>query len=96
MVIITDVINAIKFIFMKVLGYAPMYNVWKFYKEQEDFEEKCEQILTHMMAECAKEFEKLPILLDVEILRNILYSGVWDRFDKIKKHEDQPHVMEKL
>jgi hypothetical protein len=49
-----------------------------------------------MMAECAKEFEKLPILLDVEILRNILYSGVWDRFYKIKKHENQSHVMEKL
>ena len=29
-----------------------------------------------MMTECAREFEKLPILENVEILRNILYSGV--------------------
>ncbi len=72
------------------------YNVWKYYKEQEDFEEQCEHILTYMMAECAKEFEKLPIFLDVEILRNILYSGIWNRFDHIKKHEKQEHVMEKL
>jgi len=72
------------------------YNVWKFYKEQVDFEEKCEQILTHMMAACAKEFEKLPILLDLEILRNILYSGIWNKFDNIKKHVEKPQVMEKL
>lgn len=72
------------------------YNVWKFYKEQENFKEKVEQILTLMMTECAKEFEKLPILLDVEILRNILYSGVWERFDKKKKHVEKPHVTEKL
>jgi hypothetical protein len=72
------------------------YNVWKYYKEQEDFEEQCEHILTYMMAECAKEFEKLPIFLDVEILRNILYSGIWNRFDHIKKHEKQEHVMERI
>ena len=40
-----------------------------------DFEEECRTILTMMMAECCKEFEKLPILENVEILRNILYSG---------------------
>ncbi len=67
------------------------YNVWKYYKDQDDFEELCEQILTGMMTNCAKEFEKLPILLDVEILRNILYSGIWDRFDKIKKERRKKH-----
>jgi len=43
----------------------------------DDFEEECLSILNMMMAECAREFEKLPILENVEILRNILYSGVW-------------------
>ena len=48
--------------------------------EQPDFSEKSQKILTMMMAECAKSFEKLPILQEAEILRNILYSGVWVRY----------------
>lgn len=72
------------------------YNVWKFYKDQDDFEEKCERVLTYMMAECSKEFEKLPIFLDVEILRNILYAGVWSRFDKIRSGENKSHEVEKI
>ena len=34
------------------------------------------------------EFEKLPCIEDVEILRNILYAGVWDKYDKKKEKED--------
>ena len=37
-----------------------------------------------MMAECSKEFEKLPILENVEILRNILYSGIWYRYEVVR------------
>jgi hypothetical protein len=36
-----------------------------------EFEDDCHTILTMMMANCCKEFEKLPILENVEILRNI-------------------------
>lgn len=50
----------------------------------EAFEETCEGILTMMMAECSKAFEKLPLLEYTEILRNILYSGVWCRYEMIK------------
>lgn len=46
-----------------------------------EFEEDCHTILTMMMARCCKEFEKLPLLENVEILRNILYSGVWCRYE---------------
>ncbi len=46
-----------------------------------DFEEECRTILRMMMSECCREFEKLPILENVEILRNILYSGVWCRYE---------------
>lgn len=49
-----------------------------------DFEEECRSILMMMMSECCKEFEKLPILENVEILRNILYSGVWCRYEAIR------------
>lgn len=45
------------------------------------FEQECRRILTMMMAECCKRFEILPIIQYTEILRNILYSGVWYRFD---------------
>lgn len=50
------------------------------YQHNADFEEYCHSLLTLMMAECAREFEKLPILLHADILRNILYSGVWHRY----------------
>lgn len=51
----------------------------------EQFEKSCEQILTMMMAECSKAFEKLPLLEYTEILRNILYSGVWCRYEIVKQ-----------
>lgn len=40
----------------------------------------CEEILNMMMAECCRSFERLPILEGAEVLRNILYSGVWARY----------------
>ena len=61
------------------------YNPWSFYQNRSDFEEYCHSILTMMMAECAREFEKLPILTDAEILRNILYSGIWSKYDILTK-----------
>lgn len=53
--------------------------------QRTDFEEECRTILTIMMSECCKEFEKLPILDNVEILRNILYSGVWTRYEMVRE-----------
>lgn len=41
-------------------------------------------VLNLMMADCTREFEKLPILLNADILRNILYAGVWSKFDRIQ------------
>lgn len=54
-----------------------------------DFEEECRTILTMMMSECCKEFEQLPILENVEILRNILYSGVWCRYEAVREKRNQ-------
>lgn len=58
-----------------------------------DFEEVCRTMLTMMMSECCSAFEILPILDNVEILRNVLYSGVWCRYEAIhekrrKKEQD--------
>lgn len=60
------------------------YNPLKKWYREPDFEEKCKTILTMMMSECCREFEKLPIIENVDILRNILYSGVWCRFEQVR------------
>jgi len=65
-----------------------LYNPWLPYANDPDFEDTCKNILHMMMADCAKEFEKLPILLDLEILRNILYSGVWIKYAAIIKKKN--------
>ena len=57
------------------------YNPLKKKYHNPDFEEECKTILMMMMSECCREFEQLPILENVEILRNILYSGVWCRYE---------------
>ncbi len=59
------------------------------YKTDENFAENCRQLLTLMMAECSREFEKLPILLHADILRNILYSGVWCRYTSVTKERKE-------
>jgi len=61
------------------------YNPLMDHFRQPEFEENCHTILMLMMAECCKEFEKLPLLENVEILRNILYSGVWCRYEVVRE-----------
>ena len=60
------------------------------------FDEEVRQMLIMMMAEVCREFEKLPIIKYTDILRNILYSGVWCRFEvvsgKRKKEQEKEHV----
>ena len=69
------------------------YNVLNLmHKETEqDFETFSGLLLTSMMSECAKSFERLPILLHAEICRNILYSGVWTKYEylRLKKQTKQ-------
>ncbi|MDD2979436.1 MAG: DUF5685 family protein [Hespellia sp.] len=60
------------------------YNPFKNTYQEETFETDCRQILTMMMAECSREFEKLPIIEYVDILRNVLYSGVWTRYEQVR------------
>ena len=52
-----------------------------------DEEEKL-ALLKMLIAECTAEFERLPLLQDVEILRSVLYSGVWTQYAmKLKKEK---------
>lgn len=50
----------------------------------EDLDTLCRLLLTSMMSECAKSFERLPILLHADILRNIIYSGVWSKYEYLQ------------
>ena len=61
------------------------YNPLKDIYDKEDFEEQAEQVLLMMMAECSKAYERLPIVENTQILRNILYSGVWSRYNQVKQ-----------
>lgn len=47
----------------------------------EYFEEKCYHLLEMMISRAAEAFEYLPIEENVEILRNIIYSGVWSQYE---------------
>lgn len=71
------------------------YNPLKFMAGQEKYEEQCREILCMMLGECTAEFEKLPLILDIDILRNILYDGVWKRYRKLQEKENETTRIEK-
>lgn len=54
-------------------SYNPFSSIYK----QKDFSDKIMSMLKMMMSEAAGAFEMLPIIDNIEILRNILYAGVW-------------------
>ncbi|MGN0483617.1 MAG: DUF5685 family protein [Lachnospiraceae bacterium] len=52
--------------------------------------EDMKPVLMQIIGAAVHEFENLPILQDAGILRNILYSGVWQAYEKnIKKVEEK-------
>jgi len=62
--------------------YNPLCHLRK--ENPKDFETLARLMMTSMMSECAKSFERLPILQHADILRNILYSGVWSKYEYIQ------------
>lgn len=56
--------------------YGPIFGTQK--------EEEIRGILMDMMTEAARAFERLPIIENAEIIRNILYSGVWCRYASVR------------
>lgn len=61
------------------------YNPFRFYNENSTIDEKAaERIknqLTNFAGMATIEFEKLPLVQDINILRNILYEGMWIQFN---------------
>lgn len=41
-----------------------------------------QDLLTMLLSDCTLAFERLPLVQDLALLRNILYSGVWLSYDR--------------
>lgn len=80
---------------VKKNAYNPLVFMEK--EQEQDRDTWCKLLLTSMMSECAKSFERLPILLHADILRNVLYSGVWTRYEylQIKKRKTEEKAKKK-
>ena len=61
------------------------YNPFKEKFKDEHFQEDCFHLLEMMISNSSFYFEKLPLIENVELLRNIIYSGIWTKFELIKK-----------
>ncbi len=59
--------------------FNPLKSIYK----RADYEDLCKDSLTMLIAECTRAFELLPLELDIDIMRNILYSGVWLKYNTI-------------
>lgn len=53
--------------------------------ESTGFDERVKTILELMIAKSAEAFEILPILTYTDILRNIIYSGIWTKYEMVRK-----------
>jgi len=62
------------------------YNPLKAYHQNEDYETFVRDSLTMLIAESTEAFETLPLVQDMDILRNILYAGCWSRY-QLKQHK---------
>lgn len=49
-------------------------------EDPENYKSTVKEVLMDTAACCCRHFERLPVVKNVEILRNILYSGIWVKF----------------
>lgn len=56
------------------------YNPLRTLSREPGYEEEMREIFELLLANCARSFERLPCVEDVDLLRNILYSGVWLKY----------------
>lgn len=50
---------------------------------------RCGKFFELLLARCARSFERLPCVEDADLLRNILYSGVWLKYNCKQAKEAQ-------
>ena len=59
------------------------YNPLRSIKDIDHYDDFCKDVLTMALADCTYEFEQMPIVKDEYLIRNILYSGVWAKYNKM-------------
>ena len=57
--------------------------------EQENLEEFVREALEMLMGEATEYFETLPLEKDLDLLRNVLYSGVWQRYNTLQARRNK-------
>lgn len=63
------------------------YNPLLFLEDDSLDDEEMLTLLKIFLGECTAEFERLPLIDDVDIMRNVLYSGVWTQYaQKLEKN----------
>lgn len=67
------------------------YNVFSEYGDiwSPEKEREIRDILRDMMTAASQAFERLPVLENAEIIRNILYSGVWCRYAALRSRDEE-------
>lgn len=65
------------------------YNPFIEEADRDDFDDYAKEILTMMAAEAAVSFERLPAIDYVDILRNVLYSGIWTKYWITRKRKTE-------
>ncbi|MBQ8894692.1 MAG: hypothetical protein IJ043_09850 [Clostridia bacterium] len=61
------------------------YNPMVLIADRPDYRQRVEEMLKDTLGECALILERLPLVEHLEILRNVLYSGIWSKFEGEKE-----------
>lgn len=67
-------------------GFNPFIDI---YGTNADFDGYVKELLLMEAADAAQAFEMLPIVKDVDILRNIIYSGIWIKYYEIFRRRNE-------
>lgn len=65
------------------------FNPLREYQNSEDYESFIKESLTMLIGECTEAFETLPLVQDMDILRNILYAGCWTRYELLAQKRNK-------
>ena len=65
------------------------FNPLKGWHDRPDYEAFCLETLELLVAEATESFEILPLEQDLDLLRNVIYSGVWQRYTLITEKKQK-------
>lgn len=61
------------------------FNPLETWSDRIDYEDFIRNTLEMLIAEATEAFELLPLEKDLDLLRNVLYSGVWQRYNALRQ-----------